>query len=145
MILGYEEGATCNREGCDGRIELEKVENCSCHLSAPCWGHVNADMECRECGWRAATDPVCVHEITTYNLDVKGQAVFYDRKPRILDRTKIDYVCEPHSSSSMVKKGVFPPGLTMAEVRKEVDGTFGGRFESFHEGSGTFKFIAYTD
>jgi hypothetical protein len=31
----------------------------------------------------------------------------------------------------------------MEDVRKEVDGTFGGRFEYFEDGK--FKFIAYTD
>lgn len=47
----------------------------------------------------------------------------------------------------MIKEGVYPESgdraADMARVRKEVDGTFGGRFDYF--GHGKFKFIAYTD
>lgn len=73
--LGYEEGSICNRDGCEGVIELEKVSNCSCHISAPCWAHENADMCCKECGWRAADDPLCVREIHTITLDVAGRGL----------------------------------------------------------------------
>lgn len=142
---GYEEGDICNRDCCEGVIEIEAVENCSCHISPPCWAHENADMWCPECGWRAAQDPLCVREIHTISLDLSGAGVFYDRKPRVLDNTKIDWTWEPHSNSSMVKKGVFPLGTTPAQVEDVVKGTFGGRFESFNSESGTFKYIAYTD
>lgn len=53
-------------------------------------------------------------------------------EPRPLDATKVDW-----------HKGVYPEGTGIEEVRKLVDGTFGGRFEHF--GGGKFKFIAYTD
>lgn len=145
MKPGYYEGEVCNREGCKGFIELEKVENCSCHISAPCWAHENAGLCCPDCGWRAADDPLCVREICTITIDLGGVGTFFDSKPRVLDPTKIDWTWEPHSSSSMIKKGVFPPGTTREQVREVVDGTFGGRFESFDEKRCTFKFIAYTD
>ena len=145
MELGYYEGDICNREGCEGLIELEKVENCSCHISPPCWAHENASLCCPDCGWRAADDPLCVREIHTITIDLSGAGTFYDRKPRVLDPTKIDWTWEPHTNSSMIKKGVFPPGTTREQVRAVVDGTFGGRFESFDEERGTFKFVAYTD
>lgn len=138
--FGYSEGDVCGRSGCYGVIELEKVENCSCHLSAPCWGHENADMCCQECGWRAADDPLCVREIERISL---GDFPLIQTKPRVLDPTKIDYVCKLHSSSSMIKEGVYPLHMNSAEVEKEVTGTFGGRFERF--GNGHFKYIAYTD
>lgn len=60
-----------------------------------------------------------------------------------LDNNKVSWRDKPHSSCSMVKEGVYPAGMTQAEVRKEVDGTFGGHFEQF--GGGKFRFIAYTD
>ena len=60
-----------------------------------------------------------------------------------LDNTKVSWRSKSHSSCSMIKEGVYPEGMTMGAVRKEVDGTFGGRFEQF--GGGKFKFIAYTD
>jgi hypothetical protein len=140
MELGYCEGDTCGRDGCDGAIELEKVTNCSCHLSAPCWGHENADMCCRECGWRAADDPLCVRELSSISM---GDLPYVQTKPRVLDSTKIDWVAKLHSSSSMIKEGVYPTHMTREEVEKEVIGTFGGRFERF--GNGHFKYIAYTD
>jgi hypothetical protein len=43
----------------------------------------------------------------------------------------------------MIKEGVYPPTATMADVEKEVRGTFGGRFDYFNDGK--FKYIAYTD
>ncbi|MCD5994186.1 hypothetical protein KDX38_10845 [Pseudomonas sp. CDFA 602] len=138
--FGYCEGDTCNREGCGGSIELEDVENCSCHLSAPCWRHQEADMCCPDCGWRAADDPLCVREIACISM---GDLPYIQTRPRVLDPTKIDWVAKLHSSSSMIKEGVYPPNLSREEVEKEVLGTFGGRFEYFRDGK--FKYIAYTD
>ena len=66
-----------------------------------------------------------------------------EHKPRPLDNTRVDYRNKMHSNSSMIKEGVYPAGMTAEEVRKVVNGTFGGRFEQF--GDGKFKFIAYTD
>jgi hypothetical protein len=60
-----------------------------------------------------------------------------------VDATKLHYRSEPHSSCSMSKVGTYPDGMTIQQVRKEVNGTFGGRFDSF--GDGKFRFIAYTD
>lgn len=140
--LGYCEGDLCNRDGCEGVIEIEKVENRSCHLSAPCWGHENADMCCPDCGWRAADDPLCVREIERIGL---GDLPYVQTKPRVLDPTKIDWVAKLHSGCSMIKEGVFPLGTSREEVFAAVKGTFGGHFESFDEKTGRFKYIAYTD
>jgi hypothetical protein len=43
----------------------------------------------------------------------------------------------------MIKRGVYPEGMTQEEVRAKVTGTFGGRFKHF--GDGKFEFVAYTD
>lgn len=48
---GTEEGDRCNREGCEGVIAFAPVSDCSCHISAPCWGHQHATVECPVCGW----------------------------------------------------------------------------------------------
>lgn len=56
---------------------------------------------------------------------------------------RVKFACKSHSSSSMIKEGTYPEGMGMEAVRKQVDGTFGGRFEQF--GGGRFRFIAYTD
>jgi hypothetical protein len=73
----------------------------------------------------------------------KATGVYKSWKPRPLDNSKIDYRILVHSNSSQKCVGVYPEGTTQEEVRKRVDGTFGGRFEQF--GGGTFTFIAYTD
>lgn len=62
---------------------------------------------------------------------------------RGLDPTKIDFYSMPHSSYSMIKKGVYPEGTTMKQVEDKVRGTFGGKFKAF--GGGKFVYIAYTD
>lgn len=62
---------------------------------------------------------------------------------RPLDPTKIDWHSFSHSSCSMIKRGVYPEGTDPGEVRKRVDGTFGGRFNYFRDGK--FEFVAYTD
>jgi len=141
--LGYCEGDTCGRDGCLGEIRLEKAENCSCHISAPCWSHVNADMHCPGCGWSASDDPLCVREIESISLG--APIPFIQTKPRVLDPTKIDWVAKLHTASSMIKEGVFPVGTTAKEVEEKVRGTFGGRFERFDADKGLFRYIAYTD
>lgn len=140
--LGFCEGEACGRDGCDGVISIERVSNCSCHLHAPCWAHENADMCCEECGWKAADDPLCVREIVSISF---GYAPDIQTKPRVLDPTKIDWVDKLHTSSSMIKEGVFPIGTEPSEVEKAVRGTFGGRFTFFSPDQGRFKYIAYTD
>ncbi|NWC11755.1 hypothetical protein HX776_23495 [Pseudomonas agarici] len=140
--FGYCEGDACARDGCAGVIELEQVKDCSCHLNAPCWRHQEADMCCTKCGWRAADDPLCVREIATISM---GDLPRIETRPRVLDPTKIDWVAKLHSSSSMIKEGVFPIGTLVSDVERVVRGTFGGRFERFNEDTGHFKYIAYTD
>lgn len=62
---------------------------------------------------------------------------------RQLDNSKIDWHSLPHSGSSMLQRGVYPPGTTREQVEEKVRGTFGGRFERF--GDGKFEYVAYTD
>lgn len=140
---GYCEGDTCGRNGCNGKIEIAAVRNCSCHLSAPCHGCVSPRAFCNECDWRESDD---YEEFLLNNYKVtsnKETGSFKAWTPRPLDNTKIDWYSKSHSSCSMQKIGVYPPGTTQDEVREAVAGTFGGRFESF--GDGKFSYIAYTD
>ena len=48
---GTEEGSKCNREGCNGIIELPLVEECYCHISPPCNACIENKLQCTECGW----------------------------------------------------------------------------------------------
>lgn len=137
MYAGYlEEGDRCTQKGCTGHMEFPPTENCSCHISPPCSACTDKKLTCDECGWEDdAPDEKFVH--------VGGGISMLEFKSRPLDPTKIDYRNKMHSSCSMIKEGVYPIGTSMEEVRKVVDGTFGGRFEYFRDGK--FKFIAYTD
>jgi len=136
---GHEEGDVCGRDGCEGVIEFTKSENCSCHISPPCHSCTSVKLHCPDCGWEAVEE-VFNDFVVTRNTK---SHVYEAWRPRPLDSSKIDFHNRPHSNASMIKEGVYPEGTTMEEVRKVVDGTFGGRFEHF--GAGKFKFIAYTD
>ncbi|MBA4710519.1 hypothetical protein [Aquitalea aquatica] len=137
---GQLEGETCKRMGCQGVIEEHPRENCSCHISPPCHYCTTPREYCPDCGWEAKDDMVINDCVVNVN---KETGTYRTWTPRPLDETKIDWHSKSHSSCSMIKEGCYPLGTTIEEVRKVVDGTFGGSFESF--GGGKFKFIAYTD
>jgi hypothetical protein len=142
MESGTQEGSVCGRAACAGVIERHEVENCSCHISPPCSACVDTQNFCPECDWEEADE----HIINDYVVQVdRATGNYKSWEPRPLDPTKIDWRSKSHSNSSMIKEGVFPPGTTSEEVRKAVDGTFGGSFEYFDSEHGKFKFIAYTD
>lgn len=48
--VGREEGAICNRDGCQGIMEWEKNGSCSCHINPPCSVCTDAKLTCNECG-----------------------------------------------------------------------------------------------
>lgn len=141
MKYGCDEGEICGRNGCTAVIELKESDrSCSCHINPPCSACTEAREWCPECGYERKDDFVMNGYVVNQN---KTKDVFRCWEPRKLDDTKIDWHSKSHTSSSMIKEGVYPEGTSMAEVRKLVDGTFGGRFERF--GAGKFTFIAYTD
>lgn len=140
MEHGYEEGETCKRQGCQGIIAVHPVENCSCHINPPCGSCTAVREYCPDCGYEGKDDFVMNGFIVSPN---KETGVWRSWEPRPLDSTKIDWRSKSHTNSSMIKEGVYPEGTSMEDVRREVNGTFGGRFEYF--GGGKFKFIAYTD
>jgi len=71
--LGYKEGETCNRNGCNGTIQFSeetKSDNCSCHISAPCSGCVASRGEyfyCDSCKYESTTDEDCSEYVKLYN------------------------------------------------------------------------------
>jgi len=48
--VGFTEGEKCNREGCDGIIDIHPSENCSCHISPPCYSCTSPRAFCPVCG-----------------------------------------------------------------------------------------------
>ena len=149
-MTGFCEGDTCGRDGCRGRIEAHPSEDCSCHISPPCHSCASPRNYCPECNWEEADEPES--EVKPQTQAEKDFWVEWRQEQERLrnlplDNTKVSWRNKPHSSCSMIKEGVYPQSedtaADRAMVRKEVDGTFGGRFEYF--GNGKFKFIAYTD
>lgn len=69
MNLGYEEGATCNRDGCKGIIEMHLSENCSCHISPPCGSCTALRNFCPECDWQEKDDPLVIEIGERYGLE----------------------------------------------------------------------------
>jgi hypothetical protein len=139
MQAGVFEGDVCGRDGCQGIIVTHEVEDCSCHINPPCSSCTTPRQYCMECGWEAANDPEDYRESGV----VKQALVYIPSVPRRLDNTKIDYYIIEHTNSTQKCVGVYPDGTRMDEIRKVVNGTFGGRFESC--ANGRFVFIAYTD
>lgn len=140
ITCGIYEGEVCNRNNCKGIVAEHPVENCSCHLYPPCSACMTPRNYCATCGWEEADDVIINDHVVNVNRDTGTYRMWTERP---LDPTKLDYRNKSHTHFTMIKEGVYPEGMTIEEVRKEVDGTFGGRFEYFDKGK--FKFIAYTD
>ena len=138
---GYEKGDRCNRNGCQGIIEEHEKRGCSCHINPPCSACTEARGYCPVCEWEERDDLTVKDWDTAYIGHNGGMSIEW--KPRVLDRTKIDYVITPYSNSSQICEGVYPKGTTREDVREKVIGSFGGRFEYFDNGK--FKYVAYTD
>lgn len=149
----YGEGEVCNRNGCTGLIECHPVENCSCHISPPCSACTDPRNFCPVCEWEESEEPEPQTPPPTKEPQDQWAAQMAAWKPRTLadlDGSKIDWIHVPHDSTcSMIKEGKFPAGTTMEELRKAIDGTFGGSFQRLEKPEngqpGYFKFLAYTD
>lgn len=140
--IGYAEGEPCNRNGCEGIVETRPIEGCSCHISAPCSQCTAPCNYCSKCEWDERYDE-CINEYVCSNKSPGGEFLHYGL--RKLDPTKIDFhsLRDSGSGCSMIKRGVYPPGVTRQEVEREVAGTFGGKFNYFYDGK--FEYVAYTD
>lgn len=143
---GFDEGSICNREGCTGTICMRRSENCSCHISPPCSSCTAPRCYCDTCDWDERDEPE--PEIKPQTQAEKDMwAAWAKEQDRLrnlpLDNTKVSWRDKPHTHFTMIKEGVYPLDMSIDQVRKEVNGTFGGRFEHF--GNGRFRFIAYTD
>ena len=139
-IVGMTEGDVCNRNFCKGIIGRHPSYNCSCHINPPCGSCTSPRGYCITCGWEEADDEIINDYVVNVNKDTGNYRMWY---PRPLDTSKIDWRSKEHTHFSMIKEGCYPEGTTMEQVRKVVDGTFGGRFLSFDNGN--FEFVAYTD
>lgn len=137
--IGLLKGYKCNRNGCEGIIdEHDKDGSCSCHINPPCSYCTYDNNYCPTCDWQGEEEQKKIDTSRTiYKNDFKRRELVD------LDRNKLDWINCSHTHFTMIKEGFYPIGMSQEEVRKEVNGTFGGRFEYF--ANGKFKFISYTD
>jgi len=166
MEEGYTKGETCNRDNCKGIIqEHDSDYGCSCHISPPCSYCETSREYCPECGWDGHEEQNHQQE-QVYKNSYNGfgnkqmHDDYYERQAKQDEfnkkfeemfrgkvyAEKLIVVRLSHSNSSMKVKGVFPKGSETRKSiseNKDVQGTFGGRFEYFTEHS--FIYIAYTD
>lgn len=54
---GCGEGERCNRDGCEGILGFQPVEDCTCHISPPCSACVNNPLACPKCDWQSDDEP----------------------------------------------------------------------------------------
>lgn len=148
---GYVEGEVCKRptdqfgnlhqgQKCTGVIEEHPKGGCCCHINPPCSACTEPRGYCPECGWEEKDE----YHINGYDVQVdRNTGTYKSWVPTPLDPTKISYRVFSHTHFTQICEGICPEGTAREEILKQVDGTFGGRFEYF---TGTkFKYIAYTD
>ncbi|MDV4277996.1 hypothetical protein MSG94_06475 [Acinetobacter baumannii] len=139
----------CGRNGCEGTIVKDTdAQGCSCHISPPC-SYCHCEVQCNECDWASRNENVQEQSKPTppsdWYLQMKQRENEFLRKinDHSVEFEKVEFRTESHSNSSMKKIGAYPRGMSKDQLKKEVDGTFGGRFEWVTENR--FSFIAYTD
>lgn len=157
MEVGYLKGEICGRNGCQGMIEEHPSESCcSCHINPPCSYCTDAREFCSICGWEGREEqlekqykPVNNDAQSVYNRCMASYDVYRkkidDVRSGLVKAEKVEWYDLGHTHFTMKKVGVFPVGMSIEELKKELAGTFGGRFEGLDLQKGTFTYIAYTD
>lgn len=154
---GYLEGEVCGRNGCAGIIEEKEIDGCcSCHISPPCSYCTTAKECCPVCEWDAEEEleagehAAWLREQARPEEERRAERRYWElvrikHLAKKFDPKRVNSKILPHTHFTQIVEGWFPSHMSREEVRKEVNGTFGGRFEYFSEKSQTFRFIAYTD
>ena len=158
ILLGYEKGDKCNREGCAGIIsEHEKDGGCSCHINPPCSYCTEPNAYCKLCGWDAKEEQM-EYDIAYMEANKKNEEyykrereewkakekMFDDMYRGVIPAEKLEIRSYTHTHFSMKKKGVFPKGTeSSSTLLPKVRGAFGGRFTLLTDTK--FEYIAYTD
>lgn len=157
---GIIQGDVCGRLGCDGFIEEDYRDSCcSCHINPPCNHCVEMTYHCNKCHWTTEGEDEYQRKknpkqtmLETPNLKpidfvAEFKRVREDFENRYKDRSyipeKIEYIHDGTGYAHMVKRGMFPPNTSSADVEAQVKGTFGGKFTMWKDNRFIYK--AYTD
>lgn len=134
------EGDKCTE--CNGRMTFPVVENCSCHINAPCSACVENPLTCNTCGWVYEAPSVSYRHLgggISERLTPNKRKVHVFANGRIMDW---DY--DSRSGSTMVYTGKYEGKVSSDDIINYFgDGTFGHRGPSFT--AGRFEYTLITD
>jgi len=144
--ITIEEGCKCPECG-DGTMEYPRVENCSCHLCAPCSACVDNRIKCDDCGFEEP-EPEPLPSLT------KEQEAYWAEERKRWEESRSRghklpgggriYNChhDGSSGSTMVWTGQYEGEVTAKEIRDHFgDGTFGHRGPTISGGRFTYTLI----
>lgn len=144
-----EEGSICPIHGCDGVMQFPPVENCSCHINAPCSACTDNQLTCNVCAYVEESEDTYVPPTEEQQKQWAAERAEYQR------RFEEGYVWQSgvrvyrvthdgSSGSTHVIRGCYDGTLTAAEIIEHFgDGTFGHRGP--HITADTFEYIKVTD
>ena len=135
-----EEGGKCP-ECREGEMHFPAVENCSCHICAPCSKCTDNQLTCKLCGWEFMPPA----PVDTWRSAGPGIFISHTVRPSVeLGEGKrlFDFNFNSSSGSTMEYKGKCTPNVTTADILAYFgSGTFGHRGPSIHNGRFTFTKI----
>ncbi|MGR0185485.1 hypothetical protein [Azospirillum aestuarii] len=130
-LAATEEGAGCPA-GCGGALHFPPVENCRCHISAPCSYCTDNRLVCDGCGWEepaTAHAPLRKEDHDAYAkwaeewAEAKARGHTFPHGGRIFNISD-----DGRSGSTMVFTGQYEGPVTVTDIFNYLgDGTFGHR------------------
>ncbi|AWJ88897.1 hypothetical protein Sp245p_03385 [Azospirillum baldaniorum] len=140
-----ENGSPCP-DGCGGVLHWPEVENCSCHISAPCGNCTDNRLICNECGWEepaAKNAPLSKESQDAYAKWAREWAEAKARGHKFQHGGRVFNISDDgRSGSTMVFTGQYEGPVTAADIFEYLgDGTFGHRGPTMNNGRFTYTKI----
>lgn len=148
MKTEFEEGGCCPDAECFGILQYPPVQNCSCHINAPCSPCVDNRLKCPDCSWIEPEPEYIQPSQAEKDGWAKYMANWEDARRRghtFAHGGRIFNMREDgRSGSTMVFSGDYEGPVTAADILEYLgDGTFGHRGPSFS--GGRFSYTKITD
>lgn len=129
--------------GCEIDLVLSPVENCSCHIAAPCGACMSQTLTCPECGWTELPPRAVPAEPWRHIGGGISERVAIRPSADLGDGKRLfDYDYNSCSGSTMVYRGRYEGPVTGADIIAYFgDGTFGHRGPTLANGAFTYTKI----
>ena len=139
-----EEGGACP-ESCGGHLILPPVENCSCHISAPCDRCLSNALTCDSCGWECPPPVYTKANAAFYSDWIARHAEYRARGHTFPHGGRIfNMDMDSRSGSTMAYTGQYEGPVTPEDIYQHLgDGTFGHRGPTMS--NGRFWYTKVTD